>query len=249
MHVILTGATGLVGGAALHHCLASPKVTHGQLSILSRRQFTLPSGDNFDTKKAKIIVHTDYESYPDDVTKLLKGAESCIWAQGISQTEVKKDQYIRITYDYPLAAAKAFSSLSETGKFNFIYISGEGADPTERTFTLFGKIKGRAEAALLALPSTPGFGALRVFNVRPGFVDPSGTTLHRPRSIGMGILERTVVPLARALMPSQVSPTGVLSKVLVDLATGDGDPLPEGVGIEAGGRTIRSSAVRILGRL
>ncbi|KDQ62181.1 hypothetical protein JAAARDRAFT_122488 [Jaapia argillacea MUCL 33604] len=247
MHVILTGATGLVGGAALHHCLASPKIT--QLSILSRRQFTLPTGDNLDTKKAKIIVHTDYDSYPDDVTKLLKGAEGCIWAQGVSQNDVKKDEYIRITYDYPLAAAKAFSSLSDTGKFNFVYVSGEGADPTEKTFTLFGKIKGRAEAALLALPSTLGFSALRVFNVRPGYVDQSDSTHHRPRSTGMKILECTVGPVLKTFMPSQVSPTGELSKVLVDLATGDGNPLPEGVGIESGGRTIRSSAVRILSGL
>lgn len=35
-------------------------------------------------------------------------------------------EYIRITHDYPIAAAKAFSSLSNTGKFNFVYVSGEG---------------------------------------------------------------------------------------------------------------------------
>jgi hypothetical protein len=35
-------------------------------------------------------------------------------------------EYIRITYDYPLAAAKSFSLLSNTGKFNYVYVSGEG---------------------------------------------------------------------------------------------------------------------------
>jgi len=35
-------------------------------------------------------------------------------------------EYVQITYDYPLAAAKAFSSLSNSGKFNFVYVSGEG---------------------------------------------------------------------------------------------------------------------------
>jgi hypothetical protein len=120
------------------------------------------------------------------------------------------------------------------------------ADPTEKTFTLFGKIKGRAEAALLSLPSTPAYSALRVYNVRPGYVDPPEH--HRARSLGRTIVESVIGPPLRLLMPSQVSPTGVLSKVLVDLASGDGDALrvEKGSGIEAGGRTVRSSAIRRL---
>jgi len=248
MHIILTGATGTVGAAVLRHCLASPTIT--QLSILSRREFALPTDNDLDVQKARVIVHTDYATYPDGLlSTALKDAQGCIWAQGISQTEVAKDEYIRITHDYPLAAAKAFSSLSDTGKFNFVYVSGEGADPTEKTFTLFGKIKGRTEAALLALPSTPAYNALRVYNVRPGYVDPPEH--HRPRSASRKAAEFVAGPILRLLLPSQVSPTGVLSKVLVDLATGDGDALQgeKGSGIEAGGRTVRSVAIRRLGEL
>ncbi|KAJ7610771.1 hypothetical protein FB45DRAFT_875534 [Roridomyces roridus] len=43
-----------------------------------------------------------------------------------AQTQVDKNEYVRITYDYPLAAAKAFSTLSEKDHFNFVYVSGEG---------------------------------------------------------------------------------------------------------------------------
>ena len=149
MHIILTGATGSVGAPTLLHCLASPAIT--KLSILSRRQFPLPRNTaglpNWDEKKANIIVHKDYSTYSEEVLSALKGADGCIWAQGVSQTEVSKEyvfksiskllflqlscsllfrDYIRITYDYPLAAAKAFSTLSDTGKFNFVYVSGEG---------------------------------------------------------------------------------------------------------------------------
>jgi len=247
MHVIITGATGTVGVAVLRHCLASPNIT--QLSILSRRQFALPTGDGLDVKKASVIVHQDYSTYPDELlSTVLRGAGGCIWAQGVSQSEVSKDEYIRITHDYPIAAAKAFSSLSNTGKFNFVYVSGEGADPTEKTFTLFGKIKGRTEAALLALPSTPAYSALRVYNVRPGYVD--SLEHYRPRSVLKKAADFVIAPSLRLLLPSQVSPTGVLSKVLVDLATGDGNALQEsGSGIEAGGRTVRSIAIRRLGEL
>jgi len=242
MHIILTGATGTVGAAVLDYCLASPKITH--LSILSRRLFALPVGDNVDTAKAQIILHEDFTSYPDGLLSKLSGADALIWALGIGQNEVSKTEYIRITYDYPLAAAKAFAGLSNRGQFNFVYVSGEGADPTEKTFTLFGKIKGRTEKDLLALPSTDPYSTLRIFNVRPGLVDPP--KFHRPRPMAKKIfLDSALAPAMRLFVPSQVSPTGELSKVLVDLATGDGNPL-EGAGIEAEGRTLRNSAVRRL---
>lgn len=89
MHIILTGATGNVGAPALKYCLATPKIT--QLSILARRQFALPFGEKYDTKKAQIIIHKDYTSYPEELTEKLKGAEGCVWAQGVSQTEVTKE--------------------------------------------------------------------------------------------------------------------------------------------------------------
>lgn len=76
MHLILTGATGSVGGPVLRYCLASPNVT--RLSILSRREFTLPVGDDLDTQKAEIIVHNDYATYPSTLINQLKGANGYV---------------------------------------------------------------------------------------------------------------------------------------------------------------------------
>jgi uncharacterized protein YbjT (DUF2867 family) len=88
MHIILTGGSGTVGYGALRHCLASTAVT--QLSILSRRQFTLPDDDGLDVQKARIIVHEDYSTYPEELLRTLTGAVGCIWAQGVSQSDVAK---------------------------------------------------------------------------------------------------------------------------------------------------------------
>ncbi|KAF8215830.1 hypothetical protein K438DRAFT_1799510 [Mycena galopus ATCC 62051] len=238
MHIILTGATGTIGAPVLRQCLASPK-----------SPFTLPTGEGFDAQKAQIIVPDSFAEYPSSLTDLLKGADGCVWAQGISQTQVSKSkEYVRITYDYPLAAAKAFSTLSENNKFNFVYVSGEGADPTEKTMTLFGKIKGRAEVALHALPSTPSYSALRVFNVRPGVVEPAPEDRHTKSALtraGFAVLGSVL----RVVVPSQVSPPNVLAKVLVEIVTGDGDPIPSGKGIEDDGRLVRCIGVRRLGGL
>jgi len=65
MHLILSGTTGPVGYNVLLCCLASPKVT--QISILSRKDFALPQGQQLNSAKAEI------------------------WAQGISQTKVSKE--------------------------------------------------------------------------------------------------------------------------------------------------------------
>jgi hypothetical protein len=117
---------------------------------------------------------------------------------------------------------------------------------TEQTFTFFGKIKGRAEKALLSLPSEPAYTALRPFNVRPAHVIPPEH--HRVRSFGTRLIDATVSPLLRTVAPAFTSPTGALAEVLVDLATGNGEPLT-GNGIEAEGRTLRNTAVRRLAGL
>jgi len=238
MHLILTGATGSVGLAALQHCLSNPTVT--RLSILSRRPVAQAEGH----EKAKVILHKDYLNYTDEVLEQLKGAQGCVWAQGISQTKVDKDEYVRITHDFPLAAAKSMATLSD--RFNFVYVSGEGADPTEQAYTFFGKIKGRTEKALLSLPSSsPSLSSLRVYNVRPGFVDPSQSVepIDRPRSFGEKVLYGTLGPLLK-LMPSRTIPADKCGEYLVRLAMGDGERLDDAPGIEAEGRTIRNVAMR-----
>jgi NAD dependent epimerase/dehydratase family enzyme len=89
MHLILTGATGLVGSAALIRILPllqSGDVSH--LSILSRRP-NIPVVEN--NTKVTVIEHRDFLSYTPEVLEKLKGAEGCIWALGVSQTDVDKE--------------------------------------------------------------------------------------------------------------------------------------------------------------
>ncbi|KAJ7070708.1 hypothetical protein C8F01DRAFT_975646 [Mycena amicta] len=243
MHIVLTGATGRVGGAVLRSCLASAAVT--KLSILSRRDFPLPGGEGLDVQKATVIVHKDYESYPPSLIEQLKGAEACIWAQGISQTQVSKPEYIRITHDYPIAAVKAFSALSDD-KFNFVYVSGEGADQEEKASRLFAKIKGRTEKELRSLPSE--YPMLRIFNVRPGYVEPTQTE-RSSLSFSTRILHGIAGPVLNTLASKLVSPADVLAKVLVDIATSNGDALAPGVGVEDDGLLLRCSGIRRLGGL
>lgn len=168
---------------------------------------------------------------------------------------------MKITYDYPMAAAKVFASL-RGDRFNFVYVSALGcayasslclidvffrADPTEKSSALFAKVKGRTETHLLALPTQDAvYSSLRVYNVRPAMIDDGAAKFKdtRPRPFPMRVMN-FLKPVFRVVLPSyMIAPTGLLSQVLVDLAVGDGGPLKSGPGIEAAGRTLESSAIR-----
>ncbi len=88
VHLILTGATGLVGSAVLHHMINTPAVT--KVSVLSRRPVTQAEGH----EKVKVIIHKDYTTYPSEILAQLKDAEGVVWAQGISSTQVNKESVL-----------------------------------------------------------------------------------------------------------------------------------------------------------
>lgn len=242
-HIIVTGATGLAGSAILAASLASPAVA--RVSVLSRRPVKLAE----DSPKARVIIHSDYASFPSSVLDELRGATGCIWAQGKSSVGMQEADYTVLTRDWPIAFATAIAGLTGTqAKTNFVYISGEGADPSEKAGQMFARIKGRAEKDLLALAeNTP---TLAVYNLRPGMIDPMGERASdRAPSFARDMAERVFGPLSRVLYPSMHTPTAKLAQVSLELVTGDGGPIADGEGVQADGRTLRNVAIRRLAGL
>ncbi|KAL4951978.1 hypothetical protein BDW69DRAFT_201057 [Aspergillus filifer] len=244
MRLILTGATGVVGSAALNHILSLPKGEISALYILSRSP--VPAAEN--KENVTVIQHNNFNEYPPDLLEKLKGTDGCIWAQGISQTLVGKEKYIEITKDYPLAAAEAFSSLSDS--FNFVYVSGEGATQSPNFITpLFGRVKGETESALLEMQKK--YPSLKPFNVRPAYVDTSNdpptlkARLARPeqQSLKARSMHAFFGPLMRNVLTKSHSPTEHLGKFLTDLARGDGKAL-SGEGLQGEGRIIPNVVFR-----
>jgi hypothetical protein len=78
MKVILTGATGFIGGAVLRRCLRLPAIT--SVVVLSRR--ALP--ESFAHPKLKVIKLDDFGAYPESVLAETKGAAACIWYVSVS---------------------------------------------------------------------------------------------------------------------------------------------------------------------
>jgi hypothetical protein len=87
MHLILTGATGLVGSAVLDSMLRIPDIT--KISILARRPVQM--AEDAKDPRVNVIIHPDFAVYDSDVLEKLKGAKGCVWALGISQTQVNAE--------------------------------------------------------------------------------------------------------------------------------------------------------------
>jgi hypothetical protein len=85
MHLILTGATGLVGAAVLDNMLAQQSIS--RISILSRRPVAMVEGHD----KAKVIIHNDFGVYSEALLDELRDAKGCVWALGVSQNDVDKE--------------------------------------------------------------------------------------------------------------------------------------------------------------
>ncbi|KAF4970029.1 hypothetical protein FSARC_2846 [Fusarium sarcochroum] len=221
MHLILTGATGLVGSGVLDAMLKSKQVT--KISILSRRPVPLAANN----PKVNIIIHKDFTKYEPEVLDKLRGAKGVVWALGISQTKVTKEGYVAITKDFPLAAANAFtqfSSASEEEPFRFIYVSAAGANTNPGYFTpFFGRVKGEVELELADL-GTPRFHAE---SVRPAGVDPSNHAEIKPfipdPGLAYKVMGSVLLPLMRTVLSSAHSPTEPLGSFLTKLAMGDYD--------------------------
>jgi hypothetical protein len=141
IHLILTGTTGLVGASVLSHILSLPAtstpVIHKLLTVtrstsipwLSDKPSAGTPNINKHTK-IEVIEHKEFSSYPPELLEKLNGADACIWSLSVSQNNVSTEQHTMIMKEYSTAAAKALASLtdgSEGPKFEFTYISGEGA--------------------------------------------------------------------------------------------------------------------------
>jgi uncharacterized protein YbjT (DUF2867 family) len=202
MNVVLFGATGMVGQGVLRECLIDPDVE----SVLSIGR----SAPGQHHAKLRDLVHRNFLDFS-ALEGELSGFDACFFCLGVSSVGMKEADYRRITYDFTLAAARALARLNPG--MTFVYVSGTGTDSSERGRTMWARVKGQTENALLALP----FKAAYMF--RPGVIVPlhgikSGTRLVRISYAVVGPL----LPLLRAVFPKYVTTTELMGRAMLAAA-------------------------------
>jgi uncharacterized protein YbjT (DUF2867 family) len=147
-----------------------------------------------------------------------RGYDACFFCLGVSSSGMSEEAYHRVTYDLTMAAAGSLAKVSPA--LTFCYVSGAGTDSTERGRSMWARVKGKTENALLGLP----FKAAFMF--RPGYIQPlkgirSKTALYRLLYAIVGPL----YPLWKLLFPDHVTTTENLGRAMIQVARG-GYPRP-----------------------
>lgn len=194
------GATGMVGQGVLMECLADPEVV--SILLVGRG----PSGQSHPKVKDLILKDMfDYSSIGDAFT----GFDACFFCLGVSSAGMSEADYTRVTYDLTMAAAQAL--VKQSPQVTFCFISGAGSDSTEKGRSMWARVKGRTENALLKA----GFKA--VYSFRPGLIQPmkgikSRTPSYRAFYTAFGWL----MPVMKAVAPSGVTDTQRLGLAMIN---------------------------------
>jgi uncharacterized protein YbjT (DUF2867 family) len=199
---LIFGATGMVGQGVLRECLQEADID------LVRTIGRTPAG--IQHPKLSELTHRDLWDYS-AIEGSLTGFDACFFCLGVSSAGKKEEAYQRVTYELTMAAAETLSRLNPN--MTFIYVTGAGTDSTERGRSMWARIKGKTENALLRMP----FKAAYMF--RPGLIQP----LHGARSktpayrIPLMIL-KPIIPWLRRAFPNSVLTTEQIGRAMIAVA-------------------------------
>jgi len=201
MNVLLFGATGMVGDGVLHECLADARVTTVTAVVRSPLGITHP--------KLQERPRTDFFDYSDFGSDLAV-TDACFFCLGVSAVGMDEAKYVRLTFDITLAAGRALSPAHP--RATFCYVSGEGADSSEKGRTMWARVKGRTENALLQLP-------LEAYMFRPGFIRPrpgkrSKTFIYRATYA----IFAPMYPLLKRVAPGHVTTAENVGRAMINVA-------------------------------
>lgn len=155
MNVILFGSTGMIGQGTLQECLKDKQVEKVLVINCQSCGVTDP--------KLTEIIHSDFYDLS-SISGNFAGYDTCLYCLGISSVGMSESDYQRITYDLTIYIAETLLNLNKD--MSFCYISGANTDSTEKGKTMWARVKGKTENALLAMPFK------NVYMLRPGFIEP-----------------------------------------------------------------------------
>jgi uncharacterized protein YbjT (DUF2867 family) len=202
MNVILFGATGMVGAGALLECLADARV---QSVVVVTRS---PTGRIH--SKLREVLHQDFFTY-DGLQETFAACDACFFCLGVSSVGMSEADYTRLTFDLTLAAARAIAAVNT--RLTFCYVSGVGTDSTERGGTMWARVKGRTENALLAMP----FKAAYMF--RPGYIQPIGGVRSKTAWVQAALtVVAPLYPVLHRLAPNSTTTTAHLGRAFIRVA-------------------------------
>ncbi|KTD59770.1 hypothetical protein Lsai_0414 [Legionella sainthelensi] len=200
--IIIYGATGMLGQGVLRESLLDTHIE--RVTVIGRT----PIGQTH--PKLREIVRADLFDYH-NIEEQLSGIDACFFCLGTPSTGKTEAEYTRITKDLTLTAAQLLLRLNP--QLSFIYISGEGADSSEKGALMWARVRGQTENELLRMPFK------RVYIVRPGIIQPLNGIQSRVRLYRLGYrVLKPMLPMLRYFFPNLISSTQLLGQAMIKIA-------------------------------
>lgn len=199
MKVVVFGATGMVGQGVLRECLLASDVEQAVAPIRTRTGVNHPK-----LNEVRIDDFTDLTAIRED----LAGCDACFYCLGVSSVGMDEAAYTRISYDFPMAAARVLAQLNP--KATFVYVSGAGTNAGSRR--MWARVKGRTEQQILEmLPNGYAF--------RPGIIEPRYGVRSRVRWYNTAYtVLGPLLPLIERLAPRHMTTTDRLGRAMLRAA-------------------------------
>jgi uncharacterized protein YbjT (DUF2867 family) len=202
MKVILFGATGMVGQGVLREALRADDVEYVLAVVRTATGLSHP--------KLQELVHRDFTNFS-GVEGRLRGFDACFYCLGVSAGGMSENDYRRITYGFALGAAETLARVNPG--MTFVYVSGSGTDSSEKGRSMWARVKGETENAILRLPFRSAY-MFRPAFIRPAHGERSKTPSYRAIYAATGWL----FPVLRGVFPRYVTTTEEVGRAMLRVA-------------------------------
>ena len=197
--VVIAGASGMIGNLVLEHCLAASEIT--KVTSLVRKK-----ADNRHYKLKEVVIgnFADYATQTD----LFQDVDMAFFCVGVYTGQVPDKKFKEITVDYAIAFAEAVKIGNP--KARLCFLSGAGADRTEKSSASFARYKGMAENRISKL-------SLDFYAFRPGYIYP--VTPRKEPNLMYRIL-RVLYPLIRLMGSNGIIKSTELATAMFNVGLG-----------------------------
>lgn len=194
----------MVGGGVLRECLLAVDVE--RVVSIGRSALLL------DHPKLVQVVRPNFATDTSEITDDdLRNVDACFFCLGVSASGLSEEKYTALTYSLTMAVAERLSRFSPQA--SFVYVSGAGADSSEQGSSMWARVRGKTENALLRIPFK------HVHVLRPAVIQPLNNAVSKTDSYR--IFYKVLSPLltlGRKLFPSHVLTTEIIGQTMLQIA-------------------------------
>jgi len=192
----------MVGQGVLRECLVDGSVE--RVLAVGRR----PTG--MQDAKLREITLADFSEFRTAGAEV-EGYDACFFCLGVTSVGKSEAEYRAVTYDLTMMVAETM--VKRNPGMTFVYVTGQGTDSTERGRTMWARVKGQTENALLRMP----FKAAYMF--RPGYIQPLHGVKTRVKWVAaIYAMVGPVYPLLKAVFRGQILTTECVGKAMIAVA-------------------------------